>query len=280
MPASRPLLKRGDSGSAVTELQERLLDAGFDPGLIDGEFGGGTEAALINFQRSVGLLDDGEAGDRTWSALLAKPSRVAATVAKSTDLAVGDVTSLVTVDIVSAMLPGAPIGNIKKCLPPLLEALREARLADRRMVLMAIASIAAETARFEPIDEGISRFNSSPGGHPFDLYDNRKDLGNKGKPDGTRYKGRGFIQLTGRDNYKRIGNTIGADLEGNPDSANDAVIAARILAAFLKSREQRIKQALIADDLAEARRLVNGGRHGLDNFSRAYRTGEARLPAA
>jgi len=61
-----------------------------------------------------------------------------------------------------------------------------------------------------PISEFKSKFNTSPNGHPFDLYDNRrKDLGNQGKPDGKRYRGRGFIQLTGRFNYNKHGKAIG-----------------------------------------------------------------------
>jgi len=62
-----------------------------------------------------------------------------------------------------------------------LKALQDAGLADKDMVLMGLATIRAETAGFEPISEGKSIFNTSPGGHPFNLYDNRKDLGNRGE---------------------------------------------------------------------------------------------------
>lgn len=54
-------------------------------------------------------------------------------------------------------------------------------------------------------------------------------------------------------------------------------MAGRILAAFLADRQRPIKQALLEDDLALARRLVNGGRHGLERFSAAYRIGDALL---
>jgi len=140
-------------------------------------------------------------------------------------------------------------------------------------VLMALASIRAETESFEPISEGKSRFNTSPDGHPFDLYDNRRDLGNQGQPDGERYKGRGFIQLTGRDNYKKHGQAIGQDLVNNPDLANDPAIAAKLLASFLKNKERAIKEALLENDLKQARKLVNGGSHGLDRFTDAYAIG-------
>jgi peptidoglycan L-alanyl-D-glutamate endopeptidase CwlK len=153
-------------------------------------------------------------------------------------------------------------------------------LNDKPMVLMALATIRAETAGFEPINEFRSRFNTSPNGHPFDLYDNRSDLGNTGKPDGERFKGRGFVQLTGRDNYQRIGAKIGLGdgLLQNPDLANDPDVAARILASFLKTREIRIKQELLDGDLRAARKLVNGGSHGLERFAEAFRIGQREIP--
>ena len=84
------------------------------------------------------------------------------------------------------------------------------------------------------------------------------------------------MQLTGRHNYERIGERIGLGngLLENPDLANDSQIAARLLAAFLKQKEIRIKKALLDDDLRTARRLVNGGSHGLTQFTECYRTGQ------
>jgi peptidoglycan L-alanyl-D-glutamate endopeptidase CwlK len=99
--------------------------------------------------------------------------------------------------------------NIEQNLPVVLSALVEPQLVDKPMVLMALATIRAETESFLPISEGQSKFNTSPGGQPFDLYDNRKDLGNLGPPDGFRFRGRGLIQLTGRSNYQAHGAAIG-----------------------------------------------------------------------
>ena len=122
----------------------------------------------------------------------------------------------------------------------------------------------------------LTGLNTSPGGHPFDLYDRRKDLGNQGPPDGASFKGRGFIQLTGRANYQKHGAAIGLDnqLIENPDLANDPEIAARLLSNFLKNQERAIKEALLAHDLRIARRLVNGGSHGLDRFTEAFEIGD------
>ena len=186
----------------------------------------------------------------------------------------------ITVEMAARMLPYAPRANVERNLPFVLNALLGPQLADKPMVLMALATIRAETGLFLPISEGQSRYNTSPGGLPFDLYDSRADLGNLGRPDGERFKGRGFIQLTGRSNYALHGAAIGLgrQLIDDPDLANNPGIAARLLASFLKQHEEKIRAALTAGDLSEARRLVNGGSNGLEEFEAAYQTGLEILP--
>jgi peptidoglycan L-alanyl-D-glutamate endopeptidase CwlK len=261
-------LRVGNAGPEVTILQDALRRRGFNPGPSNGSFGQPTEAAVIAFQRSEGLLPDGIVGPRTAAALglVAQPT-------------IPSVIPGVSVQIVSQMFPGTPARNIERHLPAVLQALVAPELVEKSMVLMSLSTIRAETAGFVPIDEGQSRFNTSPGGHPFDLYDNRRDLGNTGAPDGDRYKGRGFVQLTGRANYAKHGPAIGVpDLITRPELANDPEIAARLLASFIKSKERAIKEALLHDDLKAARRLVNGGSHGLDAFTNAFRAGERLIP--
>jgi putative chitinase len=259
------VLKEGSSGAEVMKLQERLKQLVFNPGLIDGDFGPATKAAVMAFQKSEGLLADGIAGPRTLGALgLAEDSSLPSVIPG------------LTVTIVSKMFPYTPVDNIRTNLPFVCKALTGEGLADKSMVLMALATIRAETKSFEPISEGRSKFNTSPGGHPFDLYDNRKDLGNKGLGDGEKFKGRGFIQLTGRANYQRHGEALGLGnkLVENPDLANEPEIAARLLASFLIYKERSIKEALLAGDLRSARKLVNGGSHGLDRFTEAFTIGD------
>lgn len=215
-------------------------------------------------QRWLGVEEDGDPQTTTWGAW---------------HRATEDELDLATATRVArAMFPESHARNrIPEYLPEILKALEAFGILSPEMLLMALATVRAETAGFVPISEGRSRFNTSPGGHPFDLYDDRSDLGNRGKPDGERYKGRGFIQLTGRDNYRRIGEVVGVDLEGKPELANDARVAALILAAFLEMSQARIRAALRAGNLEKVRRIVNGGRHGLEEFEVAYRNGEAAL---
>ena len=285
------VLKQGSSGPEVTALQTKLKQLGFDPGAVDGNFGPGTKAALVAFQKSKGLQAEGISGPQTMGALQSGAATgtgtstststgggVGAAAGAGTAPTAGAATAVagVTPETVSQMFPGVPITNIEENLPFVLQALADAGLADKQMILMALATIRAETGNFTPLSEFKSKFNTAPGGVPFALYDNRDDLGNQGPPDGENFKGRGYIQLTGRFNYKVHGAAIGLgnQLIDNPKLANEPGIAAKLLASFIKSKEQAIRNALNAGDLKKARKLVNGGSHGLKEFKEAYHTGE------
>ncbi|MBZ5578956.1 MAG: peptidoglycan-binding protein [Acidobacteriia bacterium] len=262
-------LKLGSKGSEVSELQLNLRERGFTPADAEGWFGPATQQAVRDFQRSVDLTADGTVGPRTALAL-----------GLSSEPEIAPVIPGVTLNAVARMFPLTPIPNIRQNLPAVLRALLAHSLGDRNMVLMSLATIRAESESFRPLSEDASAFNTSPGGAPFDRYDRR--LGNQGPPDGERFRGRGFIQLTGRANYLAHGRAIGLDtqLVDGPERANDPEIAARVLASFLKAKEIAIRDALRANDLASARRLVNGGVNGLDRFEDAYRRGDALLPPA
>lgn len=254
-----PALQIGSNGPDVKRLQTALNAAGFNCGKPDGAFGPGTQAAVKAFQTAKHLGVDGVAGAQTMGALGLIPPPGP------------DISASVTVDRVVEMLIGTSRPNITTNLPNILAALRAKTLVDRPMILVTLATIYVETGQFDPIPEGISQYNTSPGGQPFDLYNNR--MGN-GADGGALYKGRGYIQLTGYDNYRDIGAAIGVDLVNNPDLALDPVIAARILAEFLKRAEATIRFALAGQDLTAAREAVNGGTYGLPEFEAAFQRGE------
>ena len=195
----------------------------------------------------------------------------------------GDYLNRVSLANVTPMFPDTPQSHIAANLPFVEAGLRKFALADRAMLLMACGTIRAETAGFVPIAEGESKYNTAPGGPPFGLYDPGtaigKALGNTQPGDGARFKGRGYVQLTGRANYTRIGAQMGVDLVGNPDLGCDGATAGLILGQFLKNAESRIRNDLAANDLADARKAVNGGSHGLDAFTDAYHIGQQSLPA-
>src|SRR5260370_12574309 len=277
-------LRKGSSGPDVTKLQQKLKELGFDPNGVDASFGPGTREAVIAFQESKGWKADGIAGPNALAALQSGGATSSA-AAGSSGATTGDGAAAATaaasmpnvsVNAVAKMFPGVPVANITENFPFVLQALADAGLGDKNMILMALATIRAETGNFTPLSEFQSKFNTPPGGPPFSLYDNRKDLGNQGPPDGANFRGRGYIQLTGRANFLEHGQAIGlvTQLIDNPKLANQPDIAAKLLASFLKSKEQKIRNALAAGDLKTARRLVNGGSHGLDQFTQAFNIGK------
>jgi peptidoglycan L-alanyl-D-glutamate endopeptidase CwlK len=257
-----PILRNGDDGPWVKELQQLLKTKKFYKGDPDGDFGGNTETAVRAFQVSQHLPVTGVVDEATGKSLgVTYPLGAVSTAGAESAI---------------LLFPGARFEHVAHNLPFVIQALVAIGLRDKPMYLTALATICAETGRFTPLDEFPSQFNTSPGGRPFDLYDKRKNLGNQGPPDGERYKGRGYIQLTGRANYRDIGKRIGlgSQLEENPDMANTPEVAGRILAAFLKREEARIRQALAAKDLAKARKVINGGSHGLNPFRTAFLRGQ------
>ena len=76
-PTPEPPLSSGSRGEKVEELQKRLQALGYYDGEIDGQFGPGTKAAVVDFQTNNGLDTDGLAGTETLNLLYsqeAKPS--------------------------------------------------------------------------------------------------------------------------------------------------------------------------------------------------------------
>src|SRR5438034_4989813 len=106
----------------------------------------------------------------------------------------------------------------------------EWRLENQPCMIAAIATHGTEVPSFLPINEygGNAYFTK--------MYEGRKDLGNTQPGDGARYHGRGYIQLTGRANYRAYGQKLGLPLEQNPDLALQPDVAARILAGYIKDR--------------------------------------------
>jgi predicted chitinase len=161
---------------------------------------------------------------------------------------------------------GAPLSNVAANWPPLSAALSAQGIGDRPVQVAALATIGVETGSFAPIPEYASG----------DEYEGRADLGNTQPGDGRRFKGRGFVQITGRSNYATYGNKLGIDLVGNPDLALDPNIASQIFAVYFTDHRIRWLRApaplMNCADLARAgewrgvRVAVNGGENGLDRF--------------
>lgn len=252
-------LTEGCRGCDVEVTQNALKDRGFSPGAIDGHFGPATVAAVLAFQRSDGLVADAIVGAKTFAAL-GIPSRPPGI----------DATHL-TPAAVARLFPETPLSELERNYDLLRKALRAFDIDNHHTILTALGTIRAETRGFRPGDEFVSHLNTSPNGEPFDLYDWRQDLGNQGPDDGKRFRGRGFVRLTGRAHYARMSYALGLpELVTDPAIANLPEVAGTILARHLKEHEEAVARALHARDLASARRVLGGDATGLDAFARTY----------
>ncbi|MFP5273679.1 DUF4231 domain-containing protein [Coleofasciculus sp.] len=160
----------------------------------------------------------------------------------------------------AAKIMDCPLVDCQKYLPGVLEALQNYEILDKQVLIGLLATVRVETNGFKPINEfgGPKYFTKH--------YEGRRDLGNVQPGDGAKYHGRGYIQITGRANYRTYGQKLGVDLENNPELALDPTISAKILACYFKDRG--VATAAKVGDWRKVRKLVNGGYNGWDVFSK------------
>lgn len=150
-----------------------------------------------------------------------------------------------------------PREQVQENWPHIAKALDEAGITDPNAIVAVLATVKTEVPNFAPIPEYASGA----------AYEGRADLGNTEPGDGARYKGRGFIQLTGRANYREYGQKLGIDLESHPERALEPGVSARILVEYFK--ERGLTQQAAQGDWESVRRGVNGGLNGYDTFLQA-----------
>jgi predicted chitinase len=111
--------------------------------------------------------------------------------------------------------------------------------------------------KYEPV------FKKDKKGKLVQVNPKAKTLGNKVKGDGARYKGRGYIQLTGRYNYSKAGQALGLPLEAKPELVEKPEVAAKVAIWFWQNRVQpRV------DDFGNtpaATKPINPGLKGLED---------------
>lgn len=154
--------------------------------------------------------------------------------------------------------------------------MRAARAAGLRGTELAafMAQCAHETLNFKHLKE-------IGGSLDFKKYDpkyNRtkaRQLGNIHAGDGARYAGRGFIQLTGRDNYRRAGRELGLPLEDKPQMVEQPSVAARVAVWFWKKRVA--PEVDNFNDVKQVTRKINPGLRGLESRKNLFQDYKKKL---
>lgn len=98
-------------------------------------------------------------------------------------------------------------------------------------------------------------------------YNGRSSLGNTQPGDGPRFKGRGYVQVTGRNNYTNWSQKLGVDLVGNPELASQPGTAARILVQGMKEGSFTGKK--LGDYVGEGRQDFEGARRVVNGTDKA-----------
>lgn len=212
------LLKNGSSGPEVKQLQEKL-------GLTaDGQFGPGTEAKVKQWQAANGLTADGIVGPASWSKLMgAAPAQAAAPVAiPVSEFKLANLKGHVP-DTVIAQIPdtAAKFG----ITTPLRLAHFLAQCGHESGGFKAVQEnlnygakgLRGIFAKYFPTDAKALEYERKPEKIANLVYGNRMGNGAEATGEGYKFRGRGYIQLTGKDNYSRFDKTVDEDIVSNPD---------------------------------------------------------------
>jgi predicted chitinase len=151
-------------------------------------------------------------------------------------------------DTLLAIMPALPRELGAAYLPWLNRAMWEFGITTPRRKACFLAQLAHESGELRYFEEHASG----------EAYEGRcEDLGNCAAGDGTRYKGRGPIQLTGRKNYRQAGAALGLDLEAEPELAGRREVGFRIAGWFFQV--SGLNELAERDQFSEITRRINGG---------------------
>jgi putative chitinase len=264
------MLKIGSQGALVKLLQEKLGVT------ADGAFGPGTEKAVKKWQIDNDLAADGIVGEGTWNKmfgsqqLITEPTiPVAKTVASVGGL---------KLENLRGHIPDAVIAQIPDTAAK-FEINTPLRLAH------FLAQCGHESGGFKATQENLNysasglkgifskyfkeaglaeQYQRNPQKIASRVYGGRMGNGPESTGDGFKFRGRGYIQLTGKDNYTAFGRAINEDMTANPDKV--ATHYALLSAAWFFSKNGLHRMADEgASDLVVTKitKRVNGGTIGL-----------------
>jgi putative chitinase len=265
------LLKIGSRGEDVKKLQAKL-------GLgADGIFGKGTEDAVKSFQTKSGLTPDGIVGEGTWNKLFGNQQVIAEPAPVVPVVQTPSVSGL-KLERLKGHIPDSVISQIP-------ETAAKFGIDTPLRLAHFLAQCGHESGGFKATQENLNysasglkgifgkyfkeaglaeQYQRNPQKIASRVYGGRMGNGPESTGDGFKFRGRGYIQLTGKDNYTAFGRAINEDLTVNPDKV--ATHYALLSAAwfFTKNGLHKMADGGATDAVVtQITKRVNGGTIGL-----------------
>jgi putative chitinase len=265
------LLKVGSRGEDVKKLQQKL-------GLgADGVFGKGTEEAVKSFQTKNGLTPDGLVGEGTWSRLfgdqqiIAEPAPVVP-VAQTSSL------GGLKLERLKGHIPDSVISQIP-------ETAAKFGIDTPLRLAHFLAQCGHESGGFKATQENLNysasglrgifskyfkeaglaeSYQRNPQKIASRVYGGRMGNGPESTGEGYKFRGRGYIQLTGKDNYTAFGKAINEDMTANPDKVATHYPLLSAAWFFSKNGLHKLADGGATDAVVtQITKRVNGGTIGL-----------------
>lgn len=170
------------------------------------------------------------------------------------------------------IMPNLPAAKLDVYYPHLIKAMADHAIDTPLRAAAFLAQLAHESGEFRWMEEIWGPTDAQK------RYEGRADLGNTEPGDGKRYKGRGPIQITGRDGYRRAGQALGIDLENNPDQAATPEVAFQIAGWYWTSRNlNALADQGTISAFRQITKKINGGYNGWDDRLKYYENARAAL---
>ena len=252
------LLKIGSKGEDVKSLQEKLGLA------ADGSFGPGTEKAVKEWQSKNGLQADGIIGDASWAKLNASKVESSA--------------PLSFINRIKGHIPDSVFQQIPSTCAAfgINSPLRLAHF---------LAQCGHESAGFKAVTENLNysadglkkifgkyfpgdatAYARNPQKIASKVYANRMGNGDESSKEGFKFRGRGYLQCTGKSNYESLSKDLGIDFISNPDLVATKYPLSSAAWFFSKNKLWDICDLGSTDDVVmKLTKKINGGTHGYDD---------------
>jgi len=262
------LLRKGDNNENVKLMQQKL---GIEPAVTN--FGPKTEAAVKAWQAAHGLDADGIVGDKTWAMIMAEGQSVPAPV----ETPITPVGGL-KLDKLRGHIPDAVIAMIPDTAAKfqINTPLRLAHFlaqcghesggfrATQENLNYSAKGLNGIFRKYFPTEAAAAAYARQPQKIASKVYANRMGNGTEASGEGYKFRGRGYIQLTGKDNYTAFGKSIGEDMTANPDKVASTYALLSAAWFFSKNGLHKMADGGATDAVVTSiTKRVNGGTIGL-----------------